>query len=256
MGAMIGRTLLVGLLLGACSSGPGAAPPAHGHAHWDYEREGPATWGALSDEYRACLAGRAQSPIDLSLAGLEHRALPLLEPHYSATVVREIDNGHTIQDEVPQADTTKEWIAFGPERYRLQQFHYHHPSEHTLDGKHFPLEIHLVHKSERGKLLVVGVLVGEGAAHPTLETLFRTLPAQHEALELTCDPATLMPPTLGYLTYEGSLTTPPCTEGVTWVVLATPIQASADQLARFAERFQHNNRPTQPRADRAVRAVP
>jgi carbonic anhydrase len=220
--------------------------------HWDYGKDGPGAWGMLSDQYRTCATGRKQSPIDLDPAHATHADRPPLIVHYTPTTVLELDNGHTIQDQVPPG----ELVELAGARFELEQFHFHHPSEHTLNGRHFPLEIHLVHRGERGKLLVVGVLVAEGAENPALRMLFEHLPHGAQRVKVATDPVALLPSTLGYLTYDGSLTTPPCTEGVTWLVLATPIEASAAQIAQFSAVFPNNSRPTVPRDRPDVRAVP
>lgn len=226
----------------------GCAAPHEGH--WTYEgTAGPSHWGELSASYRACAAGRAQSPIDLDLAHADHEALPPLVVRYHASACTEIDNGHTIEDRVAPGDA----IELGGTRYELEQFHVHHPSEHLLAGRRFPLEVHLVHRSARGALLVVSVLVEEGAANAAIGELLDHLPHHHERQHLVVDPATLLPPDRHYATYAGSLTTPPCTEGVTWVVMRTPVEASPAQLDRVARAVRHNNRPVVPLGDRHVR---
>lgn len=231
-----------------------AAPVAHAHAaepHWAYDgKEGPAAWGTLASEYRQCTIGHEQSPVAIALDSSEPSALPPLAFHYGTTAVDEVNNGHTIQEQLVAGAS----LELAGTRYRLEQFHFHHPSEHTLDGVHYPLEIHFVHRSESGALLVVGVMVGEGAEHQALGVLFDRLPHDHESLRLSVDTAQLLPADHRYVTYAGSLTTPPCTEGVTWVVLTKPITASAAQLQRFATLFPHNNRPVMPLEGRRVRA--
>lgn len=226
-----------------------AAPEAH-HPHWAYDgTEGPAAWGTLASEYRQCATGHRQSPIALALDASELSSLPPLAFHYGPTEVDEVNTGHTIQEQT----LVRESVELSGRSYRLEQFHFHHPSEHTLDGVHYPLEIHFVHRSAAGALLVVGVLVGEGAEHAALGVLFDKLPHDHESIRLSIDTATLLPDDHHYVTYAGSLTTPPCTEGVTWDVLRTPITASAEQLQRFATLFPHNNRPVMPLDGRRVR---
>lgn len=219
--------------------------PAHeeGHPNWAYEGgAGPPAWGSLSGGYRACSSGQHQSPVNIEPEHAEPAHIPALAVHYRSTPSTEVNNGHTIEDDVPPGD----FIEFGSTRFELQQFHFHHPSEHTLDGAHFPLEIHFVHRSDSGAKLVVAVFVAEGAEHPTLHTLFEHLPHGHEAIRLFANPASLLPKDWRFVEYEGSLTTPPCSEGVTWLVMTTPISASADQLREFAALFPHNNRPLMP----------
>jgi carbonic anhydrase len=247
-------SLVLVALVGGC-----VAPHGHegGHGpgedrhepHWSYEgSEGPAHWGDLSAAYRACSTGRAQSPIDIELAHADHAALPPLQVHYQATAATEIDNGHTIQDNVAPGDT----LELDGTRYELQQFHVHHPSEHLLDGRRFPLEVHLVHRAASGALLVLGVLVDEGLANHALGELVSHLPHRNAIEHLTIDPSELLPADHHYATYTGSLTTPPCTEGVTWIVLTTPIHASRAQLDRVARAVRDNARPVMPLAGRHV----
>lgn len=237
-------------VIGACTHPH--QEPAHASAHgphWTYEgREGPSAWGALDPEFRQCANGRHQSPIDLDVAHVEHGNLPAPAFHYAATRMNEVDNGHTIENEVASG----QYVELAGKRYDLVQFHFHHASEHTLDGAHFPLEIHLVHRAADGALVVIGVLVTEGAEHGALRVLFSSLPQPHEAVTTSLDPAALLPEDRHYVTYEGSLTTPPCSEGVTWIVMTTPVEASAEQIARFAARYPHNNRPTMPHNGRHV----
>ena len=241
---------LLGALLGLGACARGSHEEAH--AHWAYEGHGqPSEWGSLSSEYRSCALGHAQSPVDLDLAHLEPTGLPPLVIRYGTTHATEVNNGHTIQDSVEPGD----FVQLDGIRYELEHFHFHHPSEHTLNGVHFDLEIHLVHRSASGALLVLGVLVAEGEEHPLLRVLFDHLPRGHEQQHFMIDPAALLPAKNHYIVYEGSLTTPPCTEGVTWIVLTEPLFASRDQIEAFAALFPHNNRPLMPLNGRHLRVV-
>lgn len=233
----------------------GCVQPAHeeGHPHWGYEGgAGPPAWGTLSGGYRTCSVGQHQSPVNIEPSHAEPAHVPTLAVHYRSTPSTEVNNGHTIEDDVPPGD----FVELGSARFDLEQFHFHHPSEHTLDGVHFPLEIHFVHKSDSGERLVVAVFVTEGPEHPTLHTLFDHLPHDHEAIHLYADPVALLPGDRRFVEYEGSLTTPPCNEGVTWLVMTTPITASGDQLREFAAMFPHNNRPLMPLNGRHLLAGP
>jgi len=251
----IARLALVALVGGCVTShGPGheashgAGDEGH-EPHWSYEgADGPTHWGDLSASYRACATGRAQSPIDIDLSHADHAALPPLHAHYHATAATEIDNGHTIQDNVAPGDS----IELGGTRYELEQLHVHQPSEHLLAGRRYPLELHLVHRAASGALLVVGVMVEEGGANPALGELIAHLPHRNAVEHLTIDPSPLLPTDRHYATYDGSLTTPPCTEGVTWVVLTSPIHASRAQLDRVARAVHDNARPVMPLAGRHV----
>lgn len=215
--------------------------------HWSYEgAEGPGHWGELSEEYLMCSKGRNQSPINL--ADNVNADLPELEFEYYSSKINEINNGHSIQQNIKPGSFLKI-----PERdlsFELKQFHFHSPSEHTVDGKSFAMEIHFVHSDTEGGLAVVGVLVDEGEEHPVLNQLWAFMP--ESAGDTSQEPigieeTNLLPPTREYFSYSGSLTTPPCSEGVRWVVLKTPIQASAGQIATFKERMGFaNNRPVQP----------
>lgn len=241
------------LVLAASCVQPHETHPHDDGPHWAYEgHDGPAVWGGISPAFRQCAAGRQQSPIDLDLTAAAHVKLPPLELHYGPARVIEVDNGHTVEDRVPRG----EYVVHRDTHYELEQFHFHHPSEHTLDGVRFPLEVHLVHRAATGHLLVIGVLVEDGAEHPALEALFHRLPRVGESVTTNVDPSGLLPDDRHYASYEGSLTTPPCTEGVRWIVLTHPIEASGRQIAQFSARYPHNNRPVMPRHGRDILVDP
>lgn len=211
--------------------------------HWGYDGgSGPPAWGELCARYRGCSSGKHQSPVDIDVASVHAAKLPELGFHYGPTPGTEENNGHTIQDTLAPGD----FVTFGDLRFELEQFHFHHPSEHTLNGVHFPMEIHMVHRGPSGQLLVIGVFVKEGKEHQVLRGLFDHLPNDHHSVKLSADPARLLPSDSRFVEYEGSLTTPPCTEGVTWLVMTTPIAASTEQIDTFARLFPHNNRPLRP----------
>ncbi len=221
----------------------GKAKPAH-PTHWTYGgEEGPEHWADLSPENRPCAAGLQQSPVELS--GAMSADAPAPVPHWipanSTTVA---NNGHTLQVNIPTGGS----ITLEGKSYALKQFHFHHPSEHTVDGKAFPLEVHLVHAASDGDLAVVGVLFEEGAANPALDPIWATAPIKEGEARINAqiDPYRFLPPVVGVYRYEGSLTTPPCSETVHWTVMATPATASASQLAAFASLFPWNARPVQP----------
>lgn len=248
------------------SRGGSKAPPATDSArpvHWSYESaDGPGQWAALSPAYAACGSGKAQSPIDLPSAGapatadsprFAYKPSALRMSHHE-NVDDIIDNGHTIQVTVEDGST----LTSAKDTYELKQFHFHTPSEHTLAGKQFPLEIHFVHQSAAGNLAVVGVLVAEGSDHAELGKLLDHLPANvgdtvHRP-EIVLDPAAHLPAEAPTLTYDGSLTTPPCSEGVEWFVRRQPITAGKAQIAKLAARLKRNNRPVQPSNGRDVKA--
>jgi len=218
-------------------------------AHWGYDGDsGPEHWGDLATENAACAAGVQQSPIDLSSAVAARVASPTIE--WSATNAASIvHNGHTLQVNVSDAGG----LFHGDTPYELKQFHFHHVSEHTVDGAHYPLEIHFVHQSPDGALAVIGVFVEEGEENEALTPLWAAAPHMPGAAPLTSvDPRALLSGGDDQFHYAGSLTTPPCSEIVTWTLQAEPIQASAEQIALFAELFPANNRPIQPRNRRFV----
>ncbi|MEO0034148.1 MAG: carbonic anhydrase [Pseudomonadota bacterium] len=217
----------------------------HG-AHWSYEGlSGPTYWGSLSHDYEACAGGHQQSPIDLRAAvpaqlapiGITYQSQPL-------TVV---NNGHTLQANLAPGN----FILFDGERYNLLQYHFHTPSEHTVGGQPAPMEVHLVHKNQNtGALVVLGVMLVPGEANPVLEAVLNSAPAEagppREVADVKVDPSRLLPAGRDYFRYEGSLTTPPCSEVVHWVVFKQPVTVSAAQIDRFAKLFPHNARPVQP----------
>tara|TARA_R110002051_G_scaffold32974_2_gene74421 strand:- start:3843 stop:4562 length:720 start_codon:yes stop_codon:yes gene_type:complete len=222
------------LALGGCNpSGDGAAAPDP--AHWTYTEQ--AGWGG------ECPVGAAQSPVALvSTAGAD---LPDLTVTYGAGPGTFLNNGHTLQFTPDVAGRT----LIGSDGYALVQFHFHAPSEHTLDGKTYPAEIHFVNRGADGALAVVGVFLTEGAANPALAALLAALPTQtgdEGVTRPTVDPALLLPADRHYFAYVGSLTTPPCTEGVRWNVLSTPVEASAQQIAALAAALGISNRVVQP----------
>ena len=225
-------------------------------SHWDYEGlSGPGQWGSLDKKYRSCTRGRAQSPIALSDATAIKSDLPPLDFHYKSTALKIIDNGHTIQVDYEPGS----FISIGPQQYSLVQFHFHKPSEEELNGRHYDMVAHLVHQDSAGRLAVVAVLLAAGRANSLISLLWEHLPKAKETettANLKIDLADLLPPNLAYYTYRGSLTTPPCSEGVTWFVLRDPMSVSQDQIDRFSKLYPMNARPVQPLNGRQVRATP
>jgi carbonic anhydrase len=226
---------------------------AESGAHWSYEGDdGPEHWGELSDEFSRCKDGQNQSPVDL-VADF-HVELPELVFEYHGTPIRETNNGHTILlNSVPGnflAIPEKGW------KYELQQGHFHSPSEHTVNGQHYPMEIHLVHTDDKGQLVVVGVMVEAGEENEMLNKIWSFMPEQvGETREspISVFEAGVLPPTRDYFSYGGSLTTPPCSEGVSWIVLQQPLTASMEQVERFKQRVgQATNRPVQKKYARSI----
>jgi carbonic anhydrase len=232
---------------------PHALAP-HAGPHWSYEgADGPAAWGRLSAEFAACQTGSQQSPIDLE------GAVPAVARTADVTWgtlsgAKIVHNGHTLQVNAEGAGH----LMLEGVRYELLQFHFHHQSEHTLNGKAWPLEVHFVHKAADGRLAVVGVMFEAGAEHPGLTPLWWAAPATagEAAVGPEIDLASFLPTEGTAFRYEGSLTTPPCSEVVRWTVMQTPIEASPAQLAVFARLFPNNARPVQPLARRYVLLTP
>ena len=221
--------------------------------HWTYQgEEGPDHWGELIAEYRMCAEGMNQSPIDL-VADV-HTELPELVFDYYSTPVDQINTGHTIQQNIRPGSFLR--IPDRGVSYELKQFHFHSPSEHKIDGRSFAMEMHFVHANEEGAYFVVGVMMAEGKEHPVLKQLWSFMPenpGETSADPIGIEETNLLPPTREYFSYSGSLTTPPCSEGVKWIVLKTPIEASAEQIATFKSRVgEFTNRPIQPANARLI----
>lgn len=216
---------------------------AGGPPHWSYEgKTGPEHWGELQSDFKVCQLGLDQTPIDLAGGIRGEVAKPTMD--YKPLPLRIVNNGHTIQ---VNADSGSSCVVDGT-KYELLQFHFHHPSEHLLAGKRFDLECHFVHRSSAGALAVVGVFIRAGARNDALSQLFDAMPMK-AGPELRAsgviDPNALLPGSGGYFRYIGSLTTPPCSEGLVWTVFKQPIEAAPDQIRQFASLFSNNARPVQ-----------
>ena len=254
-----GFTVLgLALSLQACAASERASTVhAPAPAHWTYEPPtGPDTWGTLDASYFAAAKGRAQSPIDISTTRAIEAGLPGLAFATTAVPLRIVNNGHTVQVNCAAGNTLK----FGDQAYALPQFHFHSPSEHTLDGRHGAIEMHLVHKSADGQLAVVGVMIREGRDNPNFRPVWANLPTskgpERAVPGVTIDPGSLLPADRGYFFYDGSLTTPPCSEGVRWFMLKSPLEMSGPQIADFRKIHEGNNRPVQAHHARLVLRTP
>lgn len=221
----------------------------HGDVHWAYEGEmGPEHWGK---HFATCGTGKSQSPVNIT-APFE-KATVAIKPDYKPGVLKVVNNGHTIQVNVPPGSTLK----VGNETYELVQFHFHRPSEEQIDGKPMAMVTHLVHKSADGKLAVIGVLMRESAVqNRTLWAIWKNMPtkAGPEVVvnSVSINPATLLPESLAHYAYEGSLTTPPCTEGVKFFIMKSPIGIQKEMIDAFP--FKMNARPVQPLNGRKISA--
>jgi len=241
----------------------GSEAPDDDHiVHWGYEADdGPDSWGAMDPDWRLCAAGREQSPIDLANAAeIELPAAEIDTPSgeevevlNQAGVVDALDNGHTIQINTATGET----MTVGDKTYALVQFHFHAPSEHTVDGEHFPMEIHFVHQADDGALAVLGVPVAEGAPNAGIAPLLAQVaqaPGTAATIRMPVDFAehVFTGGVTGIYHYSGSLTTPPCSEGVNWYIRQTPTELSKEQIAEFTEVYDHNNRPVQALNERTL----
>jgi len=236
----------------------GPSVDSHGKPHWGYTgANGPDAWAKLSDEFATCAKGRRQSPIDLVDAELSPLTLEQVKFEYAPAAFQVVHNGHTIEVRPGQENQ----IIARSKNYKLLQFHFHHPSEERFNGKGFPLNAHFVHRSEDGELAVVTVLFEEGAANPELQRLWDHMPldandSMRSAEGVTFNPVSMLPVDRAkYLQYIGSLTTPPCTEGVVWIVLRQPVTASPEQIALFRKMVGMNARPVQPVNGRLIKAA-
>ena len=207
---------------------------------------GPARWGDLSPDWKTCSTGREQSPVDFGGATLQspRYRFTTLVTDYGNTEGEIFNNGHTIEVETKGRNT----LTLGGVRYDLLQFHFHMPSEHTFQGRGYDMELHLVHKSADGRLAVVGVFLQRAQSSGPLAPIFDRLPNTvdvHEPIHDLFDPSKFLPRVRTHYRYAGSLTTPPCSEGVSWNMMAEIMPISDDHLAQFVERVHSNARPVQ-----------
>ncbi len=233
---------------------PGAPAPAaevvH-ESHWEYEGEGgPPNWGKLKPEFITCAVGKRQSPIDIK-DGIRVDLEPI-KFDYKVSMFRITDNGHTVQIDVGSGSKIR---VMGRE-YELQQLHFHRPSEERVNGRAFDMVAHLVHKDDENRLAVVAVLLEKGGENPLIQTFWNNLPlevGQELVASTAIDLTTLLPENRAYYSYMGSLTTPPCSEEVLWLVMKQPVQVSPEQVAIFSRLYRHNARPIQPANGRLIK---
>lgn len=243
--------LCAALMTGAAAfaADPHAAPGAP--AHWEYAGEtGAEKWGSLSPDYQLCSTGQMQSPIDIA-DGFQADGAPI-SLNYNPSALNIIHNGHTIQANFQPGSS----ITVSAMRYDLLQVHFHTPSEHAKAGERAAMEAHFVHKSADGKLAVLGVMMQMGADNLALESLWTHMPSEagpaRDIAGATIDAKAFFPASLKYHRYMGSLTTPPCSEGVNWFVLDEPVTVGQAQLEKFAAAISANSRPLQPVNNRLV----
>jgi carbonic anhydrase len=226
----------------AVALGPGGPAAAQ---HWGYSGEaGPDNWSKVDPKFAMCALGRNQSPIDL--AGFVEAELKPLKLAYKAGAADIVNNGHTVQVNYAPGST----LAVDGRTFELKQFHFHAPSENKVGGKQFPLEAHLVHADKDGNLAVVAVMFQEGAANAFLGKLWEKMPAkagEKADLPAGLSATRLLPAERDYFRFNGSLTTPPCSEGVWWLVMKKPVSVSKAQVGQFSKTLGFaNNRPVQP----------
>ena len=228
-----------------------AAQEHHPEHTWDYgDALGPSHWGDLKPEFATCKNGHHQSPIDIR--NPKKAALPPIDFEYKPSPLHIIDNGHTVMVNYSPGS----FISIGDKKYALKQFHFHRPSEEKINGKSFEMTVHLVHADDDGKLAVVAVLLEKGEDSPLVHELWNDLPKEKDK-EVAFDNrqinlSQILPPDRTYYTFSGSLTTPPCSEDVTWFVLKHPATISAEEIERFSQLYRDDARPTQPLYDRVV----
>lgn len=223
------------------------------HEHWGYKGHiGPDHWGELSQDFAVCQTGTRQSPIDINRAQIMPANLGDIHFSYQAITPEIINNGHTVQVNYAKGSG----ITVGEREFQLAQFHFHTPSENTVNGKAFDMEMHLVHKNAQGDLAVVGVFFKQGKHNAELDKLWPQLPEHSGEKKVLSEnqlsAANLLPENRAYAHFNGSLTTPPCSEGVNWFVINEPLEASKEQIARISEIIGHNARPVQALNNRFV----
>lgn len=236
----------------------GRSAKAHGvtphEMHWAYEGEaGPQAWASLKPEFDACASGKRQSPIHIEDSTTLPGPAEPLQLAYRPSTGSVVNNGHTIQVDLLGDNT----LTVRGTTYRLVQFHFHHPAEEKVNHRGYAMVAHLVHKSDDGRLAVIAVLMDPGADNPLLNKVFTHMPLDTaDRVRLPTDLVNLnelLPEDRRYYQFLGSLTTPPCTEGVLWLVLKQPVTLGSGQLRLFAQQFPNNARPTQALNGRPVR---
>ena len=238
------RLLMTAVTLAALAIGASGVRSAIASSGWGYTGEGANGWADLSDAYTTCRTGLEQSPVDLK--GAIDADLPAVKVDYKPIPLTILNNSHTIQVNAAPGNT----IELDGEKYELLQMHFHHPGEHTIAGESFPMEAHFVHSNEKEELAVLGVFLKEGAENAALSSVWAAMPKEKAAAttipNVQVDIASLLPSNPAMFQYFGSLTTPPCTQVVKWVVFKEPIEVSTAQIDQFKAIFALNARPTQP----------
>ena len=220
--------------------------------HWSYDaHEGPANWGDLSPNYATCKTGKHQSPVNIH--GTTATKLADIQFSYQPTPLDVVNNGHTIQVNYAKGSM----FSLAGKNYQLLQLHFHSPSEHTVDGNPYDMVAHLVHQAADGQLGVIGILMKIGNANPVISSIWQHMPNRTDEqtkADIKINAANLLPSKHSYYNYSGSLTTPPCSEGVNWMIMQTPIEVSAEQVAAFTNLFANSTRPIQAINERIIHA--
>jgi carbonic anhydrase len=230
-----------------------AADP-HQQAHWSHEGpNGPQNWANLKPEFNTCATGKRQSPVHILETDTLVGPAEVLKFDYTPSGGSVVNNGHTVQVDLAGNNT----LYVRGSAYKLVQFHFHHPAEERVNYKGFSMVAHLVHKNEEGQLAVVAVLIDPGTANPLIEQVWTHMPLDvGDRVGLPAgllDMTQLLPMDQRYYQFIGSLTTPPCTEGVLWIVMKQPMTVSREQLKLFTHLYPMNARPTQALNGRLVR---
>lgn len=249
------RRWIAGVLLVVATVLVPAGPRAQWKTRWSYEgASGPEHWGELDPDYAACKIGKEQSPIDIQ--NPSKAQLPALRFEYRSGPLKIINNGYTAV-RVNYAPGNGNFLFVGDQRYELTQFHFHHPSEESIHGKPYDMVAHLMHQASDGKVAAVAVFLKAGRANTTVQRLWEHMPKtagrEQVIAGVEVNPAGLLPRDTSYYTYMGSQTAPPCTEGVIWFVLKTPIEISSEEISAFAALYPHDVRPLQPFNGRVVK---
>ena len=239
---LLGASTTVGIGISTLQK---AISASEGISHWGYIGAGsPENWGDLSASYSACRAGLQQSPINLHNS--VNATLATLDIRYQPIPLTILNNGHTIQVN-SSADNL---IQLDGKEFKLLQFHFHHPSEHTVEDEPFPMEMHFVHANAREELAVLGIFLREGTENTVLRSVWKAMPSKKTAATIVPDEqvdiAQLLPRDRSTFRFFGSLTTPPCSEIVKWIIFQDPIEVSSAQVEQFRDIFPLNARPTQP----------
>lgn len=239
------------LAAGPSATGEAQKPSLSRDIPWSYEGEGaPANWAKMRADYAICGAGKRQSPIDIR-EGIRVN-LEAIKFDYTPTQFRILDTGQALRVSVGSGLGLR---VMG-KRFELSHLEFRRPAEERVNGRSYDMSVHLVHRSDDGQTAVVAVLMEKGVEHPLIQTLWDNLPLERDvevAPEAAIDLNALLPENRAYWTFMGSLTTPPCTEGVLWMVMKQPVQVAADQVAIFSRVYRANARPVQPANGRLVK---